>query len=433
MMSRRERECMRVLDRVKRGEIKLREGSEILRISYRQCRRKYKRYLGKGDEGLVHVSRGKPSNRRYGDKIREKIISKYQERFWDFGPTLAAEKLSKEGPKVDHETLRRWLIKEGTWQVGRKRPRHRSWRPRRSHRGELVQMDGSHHPWFEDRGEECCLMNMVDDATGETLSLFDQQETTEAAMRLLWMWIDKNGIPAALYTDRKNVYVPDEKAVERAELRGEPCLTQFGRACKELGIRIIEAHSPQAKGRVERSNGTYQDRLVKELRLENISDIETANKFLQTGFLDELNARFKVDAAEKSDFHRSKKGHDLKAIFCIEEERSLTDDWIVRFENNYYQVKRQSSSAPTTRKVRVRRYLNGELHMNYRGKDMSFVSLPGRPTPARHQARSFLRAGGSKLRIPPPHHGAKPYIPPADHPWRQSIRAQVARSVHGKA
>jgi transposase len=374
----------------------VREASEILKMSYRQCRRKYKRYKEKGDEGLVHLGRGKASNRKYGDETKTEVIKKYQERYWDFGPTLAAEKLGKSGHKIDHETLRRWLIREGIWQKGRKRAKHRSWRPRRSHFGELVQMDGSHHEWFEDRAGPCCLMNMVDDATGETLSLFDEQETTRAAMSLLWMWIDKYGIPAALYTDRKNVYVPDENAVQRAELRGEECLTQFGRACKELGITIIEAHSPQAKGRVERSNGVYQDRLVKEMRLEGISDIEPANRFLAGGFLEDLNAKFKVDPAEKADFHRSKKGYDLK-------------------ENEYYQVQQQSKCGPASRKVKVRRYLDGELHINYRGRDVSYTRLPTRPAPsAKKQSAKPSRASSTRKK--------RPYSPKPEHPWRKTFK-----------
>lgn len=409
-MSRKEREWLRVLERVKKKEITLRQATEIMNGSYRQCLRRYKRYKKEGDKGLVHRGRGRGSNRAKDPKAREAIIERYQERYGGFGPTLAAEKLAKDGWEVDHETLRQWLIKERLWKKKRKRSPHRSWRERRGHFGELVQMDGSHHKWFEDRAEGCCLMNMVDDATGKTLSLFDEQETTAAAMTLLWKWIDKYGIPAALYTDRKNVYVPDQKTSAKAELSGEEALTQFGRACKSLGIRIIEAHSPQAKGRVERSNGTYQDRLVKELRLEQINDIASANKLLGESFVEELNEKFAVDAREKADFHRSAKGRDLKSIFCVEQERALTDDWIVRYDNGYYQIARQSQRSPTSKKVMVRRYLNGELHFNYRGKDLEYRQLPQRPVPT--------QAAGPVTMARPRH------IPnPApDHPWRGSYK-----------
>ena len=260
-------------------------------------------------------------------------------------------------------------------------------------------------------------MNMVDDASGVTLANFEEEETTAGAMKLLWKWIEKYGIPMALYTDRKNVYVPEEKAAEKAKLRGEECLTQFGRACKELGVRIIEAHSPQAKGRVERSNGTYQDRLVKELRLERVKDIEEGNRLLHGGFTDDLNTKFSVEPREEADYHRSAKGYDLTAIFCVQEERSLTKDWIVRFENNYYQINRKTSVPPAVKRVKVRRYLNDELHINYRGKDVEFIQLPERPVPPvkppARAARVFRKT--------------KPNIPPSEHPWRKRISVKERR------
>ena len=414
-MSGKERDWLRVLERVKKSEITLRQAAVIMNGSYRQCLRRCKRYKQDGARGLVHQGRGQRSNRAKEEKTRKAIIDRYQERYEDFGPTLAAEKLGKEGYEVNHETLRRWLIKEKVWKKRRKRSAHRSWRERRAHFGELVQMDGSHHKWFEDRGEGCCLMNMVDDATGITLSLFDEQETTAGAMTLLWKWIDRYGIPAALYTDRKNVYVPDEKAAAKAELIGQEALTQFGRACKSLGIRIIEAHSPQAKGRVERSNGTYQDRLVKELRLEEISNLPSANKLLHESFVDELNEKFAVDPREKVDFHRSAKGRDLKSIFCLQEERAMTDDWIVRYDNGYYQMARQSDRPPTSRNVTVRRYLNGELHFNYRGKDLEHHKLPQRPVPAKAEPTTQ-----AKPRFVP--------MPAPDHPWRGSYKRRGSGS-----
>jgi len=416
-MSKKERDCLRVLERVKKKEMSLREAGEVLGKSYRQMRRRYKRYRVEGDRGLVHRGRGKESNRKYGSKVKERVISRYEERYLGFGPTLAAEKMNKEGIGVDHETLRRWLIKVGLWHKGRRRGKHRSWRARRSHFGELVQMDGSIHDWFEGRRERCCLMNMVDDATSRTLSNFEEEETTAGAMGLLWKWIEKYGIPRALYTDRKNVYVADEKAAEKAELRGEECLTQFGRACKELGIAIIEAYSPQAKGRVERSNGTYQDRLVKELRLLGIDSIERANQLLHRSFVDELNTKFAVEPSEESDYHRNARGYDLSAILCIQEDRSLASDWIVRFDNCYYQIQRKTGTPPAVRRVKVRRYLNGEIHIQYRGKDVEFKQLPARPSPP---VKAPTRAGSAKKR-------SKPYVPPLDHPWRRSISRAIEK------
>jgi transposase len=409
MMSRKEREWLRVLERVRKKEINLRQAAEIVKGSYRQCLRKYKQYKRDGSKALVHQGRGRPSNRGKDPKTRRVIIERYEQQYGDFGPTLAAEKLAKEGYEIDHETLRRWLIKERLWKRRRRRSRHRSWRERRAHFGELVQMDGSLHKWFEDRAPGCCLMNMVDDATGTTMSLFDEQETTAAAMTLLWKWIDRYGIPAGLYTDRKNVYVPDKKTAAKAELSGDEAFTEFGRACKQLGIRIIEAHSPEAKGRVERSNGTYQDRLVKELRLEQISEINSANKLLHESFIDELNRKFAVFPREEADFHRTAKGLDLKSILCVEEDRTLTDDWVVRYNNRYYQLSRQTARPPTSKKVTVKRYLNGELHFNYRGKDNEYCELPQRPIPA------------VKTKEPSPKSN-RTYVPRSDHPWRSSYK-----------
>jgi hypothetical protein len=269
----------------------------------------------------------------------------------------------------------------------------------------MVQIDGSVHKWFEDRGAECFLMNLVDDATGTTLSLFSEEETTEAAMTLLWAWIEKYGRPSSLYADGKSVYLPDERHRLEARDRGEETYTHFGWACARLGIRLIHAHSPQAKGRIERSNAVYQDRLVKELRLRGVNSIEGANKVLKGGFVDRLNEKFTVKARKTADYHRSSKNLNLAAIFCWEEERQVTDDWIVRFKNHYYQLEPQSKRPPTTKKVQVRQWLNGELHFTYRNQDIAYIELPDRPQPEPKKTKHPPRIKGK-------------WIPPANHPWR---------------
>ena len=307
-MSSREQERLKVFERVKRGELSLKEAAAMGGLSYRQTRRMYKRYRECGDVGLVHRGRGRLSNRAQPAGFKAAVLARYQERYPDFGPTLAAEKLALDGQVVDHETLRGWLIKAGLWQQRRKRSKHRSWRERRAHFGELVQLDGSHHRWFEQRGSKCCLMNMVDDAQSTTLSLLAEAETSFAAMTLLWRWIERYGIPQSLYTDKKNVYVIDEKTRARAADSGEEVWTHFGWACKQLGIEIITAHSPEAKGRVERNHGIYQDRLVKELRLAGINTIAAANELLAAGFCEQLNGKFAVAPRSAVDYHRSAKG-----------------------------------------------------------------------------------------------------------------------------
>lgn len=382
-MSRKEREAQVTLERVKRKEMKLVEAAEVLGISYRQCRRRYSRYRAEGAAGLLHRLRGSCSNRMLSEEVRNSIVGLYREIYDGFGPVLFAEKLLiSHEIKVDHETVRRLLIKEGLWRISRKRKkRHKAWRERRAHFGEMVQMDGSHHLWFEDRGEMCCLMVMIDDATGIRMSRLSTGETTEAAMRLLWMWIERYGVPKSLYTDKKNVFVPSEKDAENARLEGRECPTQFGRACQKLGIEIIRANSPEAKGRVERSNGVYQDRLVKELRLQQISDIDQANELLSVGGFDlDLNRRFAVQARESADYHRPASTYDLPSIFCIEEVRILSANWTLSFENRVYQIKRESANyAPASRKVQVRRYLDGELHIFYRDREVGFEEFDPHP------------------------------------------------------
>jgi transposase len=414
-MSRKERESLVVMERVRRKEMKLAEAAQMLGITYRQSRRRYQRYRERGALGLVHRSRGARSNRALSEETRKEIVEHYRGRYEGFGPVLFAEKLlSAHEIKVDHETLRRLLVKEGLWLVTRKRKkRHKAWIERRGHFGEMVQMDGSHHLWFEERGDakRCCLMVMIDDATGIRMSLLAEGETTEAAMRLLWMWIKRYGVPKCLYTDKKNVYVPSEKDQENARLEGREVLTQFGKACSKLGIKIVRAHSPQAKGRVERSNAVYQDRLVKELRLEQISEIDKANDLLQGGFDQDLNRRFAVEAREKADFHRPACLYDLPGIFCIEQERTLSVNWTLSFETSVYQIKAGSANySPARTQIQVRRYLDGELHMFYRGNEVSFEEID----PEKNKKKKFIKGRNRPLA-----EGRE--SPRADHPWRTPI------------
>jgi transposase len=409
LMSERERERLKVFERVKQGEMQQVEAAEVCGLSYRQTRRLYQRYREFGDRGLVHLGRGRPSNRRKASEFRQEVLARYQERYPDFGPTLAAEKLALDGYVLDHETLRGWLLKAKLWRKRRQRAKHRSWRERRAHFGELVQLDGSHHQWFEKRAPKSCLMNMVDDATSTTQSLFAAEETSFAAMELLWQWIERYGIPRALYTDRKNVYVVDEQTRQRAADSGEEALTQFGRACKELGITIIKAYSPQAKGRVERSHGTYQDRLVKELRLAGIETIAASNELLPQ-FCQQLNQKFAVAARAAADYHRSAKGYDLAAIFCYQEERTITADWVVRFENQFYQLAPRRKGQSPRMGIKAQRYLNGELHFRYGQDELAYTLLAERPQPA-SKAKRKKRAQSDSI--------MDKYVPPPTHAWRK--------------
>ncbi len=401
---------LEAFERVHRGELTLRAVAERLQISYRHCRRLWQRFQALGSQAFVHGGKGKASNRATKPEVRQAVLARYQQRYGDFGPTLAAEKLLEEGFPIDHETLRRWLLEEGLWQRQRKRAGHRSWRERKAHFGEMLQMDGSFHAWFEERGEVCCLMNCVDDATGVTFSLFAEQETTEAAMTLLWKWIENFGIPRRLYTDRKNLYVVSQEVARLAALEGREEFTQFGRACHKLGMRIIKAYSPQAKGRVERRNGNLQDRLVKELRLAAISDIASANEFLYGHFLEHFNERFAKLAREDEDYHWSAQGVDLAAVFCLEEEREIAKDWSVRYENQSYQLKPVSRSGAAKGKVLVRKRLNGELHFNYRGEDCDYQIQAARVLKEEKKVSEGIERAPLQRK----------YVPSPEHPWRKS-------------
>ena len=340
LMNKKERYRLRVMEKVKLGIIPLKEGAQMMGVSYRQAKRIKSRYEQKGAEGLVHRSRGRRSNRKIDEGIKKAILKRYKERYLGFGPTFAMEKLQEEGFRMHAETLRNWLLEAGFWQRHRKRNPYRTRREPKHRFGEMVQVDGSHHEWFEDRGDGLsCLMSMVDDATRTTHVLLAEHESTEAAMRLLWGWIERYGIPMSLYCDRKNVYLTDREPTLEEQLNGIEPLTAFGNACEKLGIEIITAYSPQAKGRVERRHGVFQDRFVKELRLQKINSIEEANKVLHNGFVEDLNRRFTVRAIDPQDAHvKLHKRVDLRSIFCFEVSRTVRNDWVIQYANRYFQL-----------------------------------------------------------------------------------------------
>lgn len=304
-----------VFEMVKQGRITLVMAARQAELSYRQAKRLYKRYKREGDAGLVHKHRGRESNRKHPD--RDKIIMRYKERYAGFGPTLAAEYLEEDQLKIDHETLRRLLLSEGLWSKQRKRSPYRRQRECRAQFGELVQIDGSIHNWLGD-GKHSCLLNMVDDATSKTLAYLESGETTRCVFLVIWKWIERYGIPLAFYVDLKTVYVSRRETLSFSHVE---------KACKKLGIHIIKAYSPQAKGRVERKHGVYQDRFVKELRLRKIKTIEGANEVLASGFIDKLNRKFEKPARNPESAHRKRNRIDLNQALCWEYERQIQNDW----------------------------------------------------------------------------------------------------------
>jgi transposase len=363
LMSIKERTRKSILDSVKAGYFTLQEAAERLEISYRQVKRIYSRYREAGDAGLIHRRRGQRPTHAHSDELKGEILTRYKEVYEGFGPTLATEKLEEEGFSLSRETLRLWLIKEGLWQRARKRSPYRKRRERKKQFGELLQLDGSFHAWFGKGHPTACLMNLVDDATGTTLSLLAEQETTEAAMLILRRWIERYGVPKSIYVDLKTVYV-SPKTLTIDEQNGLPAaFTHFSRACRKLGIKIIKAYSPQAKGRVERNHAVYQDRFVKELRLKKIVDIKGANKLLGNGFINLLNQKFAKVAADPEDAHRSPVLYgDLNQIFCWEYIRIVQNDWTLRFMNESYQLKKTKPVSIRPRhKLLVRQHLDSSI------------------------------------------------------------------------
>jgi hypothetical protein len=339
LMSQKERQRLTVLAQVKKSQLTLKEASEVLALSCRQAKRVWRRYRDLGDGGLVHRLRGKASARRTEPELRARILARVKEKYSDFGPTLAAEYLAKEGFYVDHETLRRWQLASGMRKVRRRGQQHRQWRERKPCFGAMVQLDGSDHDWFEGRAPKTVLMVMVDDATNRVWAQFFEAETTRASYDMLDGWTRKHGLPQSLYVDRASIYRCEGIGSIAEQLAGQEPQTQFGRAMKQLGVELILANSPQAKGRVERMNATLQDRLVKALRLEKISDMTAANQYLAKTFLPALNRRFGVPPSSPADVHNSAP-RNLDEILSWEEERVVQRDWTVACGKRFFQLDR---------------------------------------------------------------------------------------------
>jgi hypothetical protein len=374
-MSLKERKRAGILSLVAAHTITLGVAATRLAVSYRHMKRIWKRYHESGTEGIVHKSRGRPSPRRFDDVFRTSVIAAFREKYHYFNPVHACEKLAKDGYRLSDETLRKWLIQEGLWQRRRKQPKHRSRREPKAHFGDMLQIDGSFHPWFGDRngGVRTCLMVLIDDATNTTIAFMSAEETTIAALELLRRWILRYGVPRSIYCDRRNVYIVDREQTVAEQIDDIQPLSAFGKACKMLGIEIIAANSPQAKGRVERMNRTLQDRLLNEMRLAGIDSIEDANRFLYDTFLDEHNRQFKREALHPDDHHLPvPKGMDLNKTLCIVETRELSLDWIVRFDNQFFQVHKQYPLPPPRSKITVRVWCDGSVHLYYKDRELNY-------------------------------------------------------------
>lgn len=384
VMSEKERLRKAMMEMVYQGKLKLGQAAKQCGLGYRQAKRVYRKYKEQGDAGLVHQGRGQKSNRQHPH--REEIIALYKTRYEGFGPTLAAEKLLEEDHlEVNHETLREWLLEENLWHKQRKRSPYRRKRERRAQFGELIQIDGSIHDWLAE-GCNRCLLNMVDDATGKTHAHMESGETTRCVFRVIWEWIERYGIPLAFYVDLKTVYVsPKDVTFSHVE-----------KACKKLGICIIKAYSPQAKGRVERNHGVYQDRFVKELKLKNVRTIEGANALLKNGFIDKLNKKFEKLARNPASAHRSLNDLDLNQILCWEYERKVKNDWTFSFMSECYQIEKESGHMiQPKKKILVRRHLDGSTSAWYQTQQLSIKRITKRPEPLSKQKSEVIPLSAS--------------------------------------
>ena len=385
-MSQKEVDRLKIIGQIETKVLRVEEGANLMGVSKRQTYRVLKKIKEEGSAGIIHKLRGRKSNRGYTGELKNKVIEIYKAHYSDYGPTLFSEELLKtHNISLDHETIRKWLrAKAITTSMRRKRP-HRRKRERRSCFGAMLQFDGSHHDWFEARGPECCLINCVDDSTGKVYLKFAESENTQDVLLTLWEYVNKYGIPRSIYTDKYSVYKAEGK------------LTDFGRAMKELNVETIFANSPQAKGRVERVNRTLQDRLVKALRRQGISNIAEANKYLQKSFISEYNSRFAVNLGVP-DTHRITTGYDLKNIFCYKTSRQVRNDYTINLAGGYIQLLKGISPLPRPKQiVTICKWLNGEIHIYFNEQEIKFKSLEDKPGKKGYKVRAV----------------------PKDHPWKR--------------
>jgi transposase len=413
MMKPYEIKRLHLIHQVLERKISQQQAAEIAGLSSRQLRRLMKRIRHEGDRGILHRQRGRPSNRRIAEGVKQKVLSLYQQHYGDFGPTLASEKLRERHRVTVHaETLRLWLRQAQLPYRRRKARPHRQWRPRRSCFGTLVQMDGSEHDWLEGRGPKLVLMGVIDDATNTVEARFYDHEGTLPALESFRRWVQRYGIPASVYLDKHTTYRSPRQPSLEEQLQGlERSQSQFQRAMSELGVEVIHAHSPAAKGRIERLFGTFQDRLIKEMRLAQVTSLAAANRFLEH-YLPLYNQRFRVEPAQATDLHRRlPRQFDLDGVLCMKTPRRLNADSTIVHQGKIYLVEQRLQAQS----VMVEQRLDGSLHLRHRGRSIGYRELPARPRKAQAPATPIQ---------------AKPrsYRPAMDHPWRSSSQQLAVKT-----
>lgn len=392
---------LHIIRKIMEKEIIQAEAGEILELSERQIRRLVKKVRVEGDQGIIHKLRGNPSNRIISNKIKNKTLNLFQKKYHDFGPTLASEKLFEiDKIKVNDETLRLWLIENNITYKNRKKRPHRQWRERKQYSGEMIQVDGSHHDWFEGRGTKCVLMAYIDDATSNVFARFYEYEGTIPVMDSFKRYIKKYGIPHSLYLDKHTTYKSNGKLTIEDELAGKKLESQFERASRELEVKIIHANSPQAKGRIERLFKTMQDRLIKEMRLKNIKSIEEGNKFLES-YLPIYNKKFSAEAAKLNDLHRAvSEKSDLDKMLCIKTDRVVRNDYTVSHNKKMYQIKENIKA----KKVIVEEKINGQILIKYNDNSLKYKEI-----------NKITQKQNNEINLKPIN---RTYIPSINHPWK---------------
>ena len=404
-MSRTEAKTLHIIHQALDKKITQVEAAGIIGLSDRQIRRLIKRVRSEGDDGICHRSRGKASNRCVPKKIKEKTLRLFTERYKDFNLVHATEKLFElHGIAINDETLRLWLNKAAVSYKKRKARKHRRWRERKAHYGELVQIDGSHHDWFEGRGPVCVFMGYIDDATGTVSGRFYDYEGVMPAMDSMKRYIKRYGIPQSVYLDKHTTYKSWAEPTIEEQLADQKPMSHFEKSLAELGIDVIHANSPQAKGRVERLFKTLQDRLVKEMRLVGIKSVEEANEFLK-GYLPKYNRQFRKKAVSEADLHLpAPHSRELDRILCIKEERTVRNDFTVLHNGTLYQIE----EATRAQKVQVEERLDGTVHISYQNRELRYQEI------ARKQS--------IELKAEPLIYKKKGWTPLPEHPWKQRYK-----------
>lgn len=422
-MSQKEVKKYDIIKKVINRELNGPAAANLLNLTVRHIRRLKRKVNQNGIKGLIHGNRGRIGNRRIPDKERQEIAGLLREHYHDFGPTLASEKLDERHElKRDKGTIRSIMISEGLWQPRRKKKeKYREWRQRKASEGEMIQYDGSYEHWFENRGEEICLLAGIDDASSRVWAKFDNHEGVEPTFNFWREYVERFGKPYSIYVDKFSTYSMNHKLAKE----NPDTLTQFERAMKnDLNVEIIHAHSPQAKGRVENLFKTLQDRLTKELRINNISTIIEANKLLEEEFLPKFNAKFMVEPRTKANLHKElteKEKSKLNLIFSRQYERAVRNDFTINHKKNCYQLDKIQSATICKRDiVTVEERMDQTIHFRLRGKYLNCKLLPEKPK----------KLNANKNKIQWVIAASSTYKPPTDHPWRQIAKLECLKKIN---